>query len=357
MGMDPVTASIVGPIAGSAIGGLFGNKTASQDRAAMAAANAASNQGYTDARPFITDLYGRGKSALEGILSKGMYAGDTYAAMNPTQTAGYNALTNLGNVGINDGTGFMNTGRDFAQNYANLYNQASQDMLSNAVGYATNPANYQPLLDAATRDSRRNLEENTLRGIDVSASASGNTNSSRAGIADAVAARGFADREADTAAQIQNNLINRSLTSQQNQLSNMTTANQNLAGLYGMGTDQAQAGAGMLTTAGEAFRTDQQNQFNDQRDRFERERDFTMDQLNQYNAGILGQAPRTPAGYTPNLVNPTAATLSGAMGGFGIGGKIADYFSRPRTMGYGTTGATGMSRVIPYTDNMGFGVG
>ena len=31
MGMDPVTASIAGPVIGSAVGGMFGNKAAKQD--------------------------------------------------------------------------------------------------------------------------------------------------------------------------------------------------------------------------------------------------------------------------------------------------------------------------------------
>lgn len=315
---------------GAIAGGLLANKAAKEQSRAMDRANAMSNMGYTDARPYITDMMSRGKGALNDILATGAYQGPTYASMNPMETAGYNTLYNTGTTGAADASTFMNQGRGFGQNYQNLYNQASQDMLGNAINYAT--ANTDPLLRSAMRDDYRNLMENQLPGTGLSASNTGNTNSSRRGVAEAVLERGYQDRQADTAASIQDNLMSRSLTAQQNQLNNMTTANQNLAGLYGLGFDQAGAAGGRMTAAGSGFRTDEQNRMNDERDRFERMRDFEMDQLNAYNAGILGQAPRTPSGYTPNLVNPTMAGLSGAMQGFGFGGKIANYFSRPSTM-------------------------
>lgn len=317
-----------GSIAGALIGGIMSNNAAKKQAAAMDRANAMSNQGYTDARPYITDMMSRGKGALNDILATGAYSGDTYARMNPMQTAAFNNLGSFGTNAFNNAQGFMNTGQGFANNYANLYNQASQNTLSNAVNYATDPNNYQPVADAALRDARRNLEENTLRGIDVGSSMTGNTNSSRAGVADAIAARGFADREADVIAQVQNNLIDRSLDQQQNQFSNMTTANQNLAGVYNTGFDQSMAAADAMSSAGGALRQEEQNILDDNRARFERERDFEMDQLNQYNAGILGQAPRTPAGYQANYVDPKMSALGGAIGGFGLGGRIQNYFTQ-----------------------------
>ena len=116
--------------------------------------------------------------------------------MDPMAMQGYRNLGAAGGMASADAPGFMNLGRGFAQNYADLYSRAGQDMLANGIQYATDPRNYRGLVDAAMRD-RRNLEENTLRGIDIASSGSGNTNSSRAGVADAIAARGFADCEAD----------------------------------------------------------------------------------------------------------------------------------------------------------------
>lgn len=325
-----------GQIAGAVIGGVMANQAAKKQANAINAANAMSNQGYTDARPYITDLMSRGKGALNNQLATGAYQGQTYAQMNPFQTAGYNQMAGLGSNAFNDAGGFMNAGRGFGQNYADLYNRASQDMLSNAVSYATEPVNYQGMVDSAMRDSRRNLEENTLRNIDMAASQSGNTNSSRAGVADAIAQRAFDDRQADVTSNIQNNLIDRSLNAQQDQLNNMTAANANLANLYATGFDVGSSGAQLQTNAGGALQQEQQNILEDDRANFERNRDFEMDMLNSYNAGILGQAPRTPSGYTANTVSPTMAGLSGAIGGFGLGGRLASYFNQgnPRAGGY-----------------------
>ena len=327
MGMDPVTASIVGPIAGSAIGGILGNKSAKTQANAINAANAASNMGYTDARPYITNAYSRGRTALDNILAQGPYTGQTYARMNPLAQQAYQNLGDAGTTASADAPTFMNLGRGFAQNYVDLYNRASQDMMANGISYATDPSNYQGLVDAATRDARRNLEENTLRGIDVAGSMSGNTNSSRTGVADAIAARGFADREADMRATIQDNLLNRSLTQQQQQLSNMTSANQNLGALYNTGVQQAATGAGMMTSAGGAMQSEQQRQLNDDRARYENERDFEMDAINNYMSGILGQAPRTPSQQRVNSVDPLMATIGGMGAGFGIGGKLGNMLS------------------------------
>ena len=264
----------------------------------------------------------------------------------------------LGGTAYNDATNFMNIGRGFGQNYADLYNQASENMLDNAINYASNNAD--PLIRAAMRDDYRNLMENQLPQTGLSSSATGNTNSSRRGVAEAVLERGYQDRMADTTADIQNDLISRSLTEQQNRFGNMTTANNNLGNLYNNAFDLGMAGTGAMTDAGNAFRTDEQNRLNDERDRFKRNRDFELDQLNLYNSGILGNAQRTPSGYQANFVDPTMAMISGAMGGFGMGGRLSNYFGQPAAIAggrYGTTGATGMSNILPYTDNRGFGVG
>ena len=99
----------------------------------------------------------------------------------------------------------MDIGRGFGQNYGDLYNRASQDMLGNAINYASN--NSDPLIRAAMRDDYRNLMENQLPGTGLSASATGNTNSSRRGTREAILERGYQDRMADTTADIQNQMI------------------------------------------------------------------------------------------------------------------------------------------------------
>ena len=329
-----------GQIAGAVIGGYMNNQAAKKAAGAQDRATAAQMQGYTDARPYIQDMYKGGQGALNDALAAGYYGGPTYAGLNNTQTGAVNNQIGMAGTGFGDAQNFMNMGRGFGQNTQNLYNQASGDMLGNAVNYATNPDNYSGLVDSAMRDSRRNLNENTLRGIDINASASGNTNSSRAGVADAVAARGFADREADVTAGIQDRLLGRSMDAQQGRLDNMTNANANLGNLYSSGFNQGTSSNEQMLNAGGILQKDLQNQYTDDRSNFEGNRDFAMNQYTNFNAGILNNAPQTAGDVTPNFIDPTMAGFGGAMAGAGIGRKVADYFSnRQQPMGGYSYGA------------------
>jgi hypothetical protein len=310
---------MIGQIAGAAIGGLLARQGAKSQAKAMDRANAMMAMGYTDARPYIQDMYRGGTDALNRALDLGYYGGDTYTGMNQDQLDALTSRTNVGRAGAADASGFMDLGRGFGQNYSDIFDMSRQNMLDNATSYAT--ANTEPLLRAAMRDPYRELTRNTLPGINRSASASGNTNSSRAGIAEALAQESYDDRSADMAASIQDRLMGRSLEEQQNRLANMTTANQNLAGVYNTGFGLGSDATGMMLDAGGIRQRDEQNQLDDARMRFEGDRDFALDMYNEYNAGILGRAPQTSGPQTPNLVDPNMAMLSGGMAGFGFGRK------------------------------------
>ena len=123
---------------------------------------------------------------------------------------------------------------------------AGQDQIGNAVNYAN--ANAQPLIDAALRDSTRNLEENTLRDIGMSASGSNNTNSSRAGVAAAIAGRDYMDRATDTGAGIREDRLAKDyLTQSQNQFANQMAANQGLGNVFNTGFGMGGDAANMMT--------------------------------------------------------------------------------------------------------------
>ena len=311
-----------GQIAGAAIGGLFANQAAKRQAAAMADANRMRMMPYLDMQPYLKDFYSGGTDALKGAIDAGFYQGDTRAGMDPLAREGIQAGAGFGRRAVGDATGFMDAASGFGQNYADLYNRASQDMLGTASQYARD--NVEPLLSSAMRDSRRTLEEQALPGVGLAASGSGNTNSSRAGVREAILERGFSDRESDMRASLMDRLTDRSLQQQQNQLANMTAANQNLAGLYGMGSQLGATGAAALTGAGGAMQADEQARLDDERRRFEGERDFAMNQFGNYGANILGRGPGGSAfgAVQNNLADPTMAGLSGAMGGFGMGGSM-----------------------------------
>lgn len=316
MGMDPVTASIVGPIAGSVVGGMFGDKSAKQDRAAHQYATDMNNRGYEDARPYIQDMYKGGTNALNNMLDKGAYGGPTYAGMNDMQRNAMGNMYNFGNSGFSQGQGLMNTAGGFGQNYSDLYNQAGQDRMATAQQYAMN--NSQPLVDRALRDSTRNLQENTLTSIGMGASATGNTNSSRAGVAEAIAGRDYMDRAADTTANINDTLMQRSLKEQDASFRNQMNANRALGDTFNTGFGMNQDSLKMMGAAGDIQQKDTQNQYNADKTAFDNERDFALDAYNKYNSGILGRAPQT-SNQQANMANPMNAMVGGAMSGFGFG--------------------------------------
>jgi hypothetical protein len=168
--------------------------------------------------------------ALQGIFSSAgdiynsqkdtpFYQGDLYAGMSDMTRGGINTLGQyvggpqsqqiqgatsgmLGNAGMT-GTA-MN----------DIYGLANSDMVGNdlaaATRYANDPA-MQGIIDAANRDTARSLYEGELPEINRNASASGNINSTRAGVAEAIARRGADDRMADTSAAIRSDAFNRGL--------------------------------------------------------------------------------------------------------------------------------------------------
>jgi len=310
-----------GQIAGAVAGAYMSNRAAKKQAAAMDRANQMSNMGYLDAQPYTLFGYKGGQGALKDVLKTGAYGGPTYAGLNDMQMGGLNNQFNMGSNAFNMGNQLAATGSGFGSNYQNLYDQAQGGQaMDNAIAYANE--NSSPLVDAALRDSTRMLTEQTMPGINRAASASGNANSSRAGIADAMAVRDYSDRAADTSANIQNKLINQSLTQQQNDFSNAMSANRGLANTFTTGLNTGFKGAGQMINAGGALQKDEQNRMNDDRENFERQRDFEFDQYNKFMGGILGRAPTSGNRYTPNLVDPTMAAASGAMAGYGFGNQL-----------------------------------
>ena len=306
---------------------LLGSKmqSDSQDKA-----NAANMAGFNQYKPYVDANLKGSQDALGGVLNTGAYQGQTYAGANDFQTGTANTMGNYGMGMMNSGNAMMGNTAGFGNNANSLYGQyqgmseaAQQDRLGNAMDYAS--ANSGSLVDAAMRDDRRNLQENTLTGIDMAAMGSGNMNSSRAGIAEAVANRAYDDRRADVSTNIQNSLIDRSLTQQARQFADQGSAlqgagqaNQSIQSAYGVGMDTLGQGANFGMNAGNSLQGYNQANLNDQRQRFEDQRDFELNQRKDYQSGILGQAPQTSNVTQANMNNPYAAALGGGMAGFGF---------------------------------------
>ena len=328
-----------GQIAGAIIGGMAAKSAAKTDAAAQRYAADKSAQGYTDARDYITGMYAGGQGALDASLAQGAYTGPTYAGLNPTQMQGINYLTGFGQNAMGQGENFMNQGNAFGSNYQDIYNRASGPTLDNAINYATSSPQAQAMIDASMRDSTRQLQEQTMPGINTGASGTGNMNSSRAGVAEAIAQRAYDDRRADVAAGVYDNLANQYIRSNTQDLQNMSSANEGLKNTYGVGFNMGPSVANMLTDAGGALQTDEQGRINADMNQFNNQRDFALDQYAKFNAGILNNAPQS-ATYQPITANPTTAALGGVMAGAGFGGKylsgLSDLFKpKQTTSGFG----------------------
>lgn len=299
-------------------GAVQGRKSAKEQRAAIQEQRDNEMKSYNFSEPYIQRSYDRSEAALNSSLEAGTYGGKTYADMDPFSTAGNNFMGNAGMAQGSNSFDMANASAGFANNYQDLYDRSSQDRMGAAQEYALGTS--QPLIDAAMRDERRQLNEQTLPGINRQASGQGNMNSSRAGIAEAVANRGYQDRYADTSAAIYDTQAQRHMGMQQNQFNDAMSANAGLYQGFGAGMDGINSAGGMMVGAGNNFRNYQQGALNDNRDYFNRNRDFALDQNIKYKKGILSDADYTSSSIDAvEKPNTMMSTIGGFQSGYGMG--------------------------------------
>ena len=315
-----IEAAIIGSAIAGGASSMYGANKASQAQDRATDANA---EAFRFSKPYIQRSYDSAEGYLADSQAMGAYTGDTYAGPNAYQMAGNQYMGNMGAMGAQGAFDLSQIGQNFGQNYADLYEQGGADRMGQAQQYALD--NSQPLIDAAMRDDRRNLTENTLPGINMASSGGGNMNSSRAGMADAIANRGFADRQADVSAGINQNLMGQSLDQQNRQFKDMMNANEGVNKSYLQGINAMGSMGDFMTGAGRNLQGFDQAYLNDQRGRFENQRDFGLDQQIKYQQGILGQAVYNNPQQQPNYHSPGSAAFGGAMQGAGMGMDFAKF--------------------------------
>lgn len=309
-------------VAAAAVGGAAAYSGASKQADAMDAASRRQMAGFELSRPYISDMYDKTSQMMNKAVNQGNYTGQTLAGFNPYSQQGYNYLGSTGQQAMEQPANMMQATGNFANNAADLYNQAAGGgTLNRAIAFATDPNNYGSLVDAAMRDDTRRLQEQTLPGINQSAMATRNTNSSRAGVADAIALRGYDDRRSDVTTNIQNQLMGQSVAQENQDFLNAASANSNLASIYGNAFGMQGDIGQRMAAAGGALQTREAAELQDARNRFEQARDYGIDQYIKYNAGILNNAQyQSPQNPVTNTVDPTAAALGGALSAYGLAG-------------------------------------
>lgn len=326
-------------IGSAVIGGALANNAAKQQSKAISTANAQNNQYLNAVMPDIKENIGNVKGFYNDMLAKGPYQGDFYAGPNQMQTDAINSMYNVGNANVNFGTNLMNDASGFVGNASDLYSQYSNlanrpDMMAQADQYAQD--NMSPIVQAMMRDQKRTLTEQTLPGINKAASGSGNVNSSRAGVADAIATRDYQDRLADVSTDVYNSLRDSRLSQGNtefnqtlNALSGAGGVNNTLGNAFTTGANMATTGAGTALNAGNAMNTLDQGQLDADRAQYDYLNNYNYNLGKDYQGFLTGN--NITGNYQMNAVSPGAATIGGAMSGYGFG---TDYLSgRPGGFG------------------------
>lgn len=323
---------------GSLVSGLFGSS-----QTTTSSGDPIKQQAFNAAQPYWTQAMGDASNLYKQVDANPAYSGQRVADLNPYQIGSANYLANFAN-GFTPGAanaagalGYSNlgAGMNYGNNAQNLMYQYSGDptgqILNNANQYASNPYVDQ-LITSANRDVVRDLGENQLAGINRASAGTGNLNSSRAGVQDAIAQRGAMDRMADTAANIRSQFFGQGLNMAQNQynqnLQNSLAANSQLynaanLGMSGLTGAQgiAQTGAGQGLTAGDVFQTQNQNVLNGNMAQFNESLANRLAALSALN-GTVGAGQGWSGGPQTSTQTGMASPVS-TIGGLLLGGASA----------------------------------
>ena len=325
---------VVAALGSAVVGGITARNAAKKQAAAQKYAADTAAESFRFSKPYIQRSYDQAEDALAYANQQGVYPGQTVAPLDPYQILGANYLGQAGLAGRQGALDIMGSSQPYAQNFADIYGRSmSGNPIMDAQNFAA--SNSQPLIDRAMRDSARRLTESTLPGINLGASASGNVNSSRAGVAEALAKRGYGDRLADTTALVEDQLRNQYLTQNQQSMDTALAANRGLGASYATGIDAIGNIGQLIGRPGDLYRGYDQSLLDDASRRFTEDRDMRLNNQIAFQKGILGQADYQSRPYMAPTTSTGAATLGGAMQGFGAFAdtykNYQDLFGKPQT--------------------------
>jgi len=362
--------SILGSLIGagaSIVGGILGGSDKDNDKTSTTANTAP----WKEQQPYLKTGFQSGAGLYNQYMGAPWYQGPLYAGMNlmqqgAAQGAGQYAIgqgMDLSQDMINQAYPFLGQSGNFlnAANQMAGFNPGdpTQQNIYNAGQYADNPY-ISGAIDAASRDVTRNLTEDVLPGINRGASATGNTNSTRTGIAEGVALRGAQDRIGDIASTIRADAYNSGLgLSEQGRQANMQGMLQGRG--YGLDALNTSIGRGMdlrnqgmqgtvnmydlLGRAGGQYQADSQGYNNANFERWKGQYDQPWDLLSRYMGAVGGQNWGSSTQQTTQNTTPGSwgGALQGALGGATAGlGLYKDFSSLMNTQ----------TQSAPYNPNM-----
>ncbi len=230
-------------------------------------------------------------------------AGQQFEGGNLSRVAGFTPLQQQGQQGLVDFAGGQ------GQQVADTTTQAFLNLMQNALNPEQNAA-LPGFIQAAIRPVETALMERILPGIRSGATATGNIGSTRQGIAEGQAIRGFEQTTGDITSRILNNAFNQGLSALTKGFALAPTV---------LGVGQAPA------NIQEAVGTAQQRQ-----EQIELDQPFT--ELGRFKSLITGGIPgRTTT--APGATRPSR--LQSAAGGALVGASIGAKFKNPAVAGWG----------------------
>jgi len=301
-------------------------------------------------RPYLDQSFGAAQDLYNTQKGSAYYKGDTYAGMSDEAKKALSGLRDFASgTGMNTSTTLSNIGTSLAGNagrasgyidkYAEMAGQDPQQATLAAAGrYADNPfINGQ--IDANSRDVTRNLREDILPNIDRAASAGGNLNSSRAGIASGIAQRGAADRISDISASIRGDAwsqgLDRAQRDRETQMSAMRGAADAYTNLGQVGMDAMQRGAetgygayDRINASGMLEQGDRQGYLDQDFQKWQGNDQRQWDLLNRYQSIVGGNQWGQSGTSSGTSVSKQTGGLLGQI--VGAASTAAGIFSDPR---------------------------
>jgi hypothetical protein len=273
------------------MGGLFkGPKTNTST------SNPNADAAFNMARPILDYASNQGLQFGQNAIDAGVYSGPTFAGFtdyqNQAQTGAGNYATNaannantINNLAMNN---LVNSG-DFAKGFNQMYQMTQSPFGAFNMGNKlANSDMANNLVNASTRDIGRNLYENALPNANRGYAATGNMNSNRAGMQDALLMRGAQDRAADVSSQIRNQLFNQGVNQYNtnfnqgmNSLGAMSNAFNNSIANIGTGMNMDSQGINMLNKFGTLGQINNQGQMDADQKAFYDQFNVPMSQLQQ----------------------------------------------------------------------------
>ena len=336
-------SSIIGGVLGG-IGGGSDNKTSQ---------SSSSSAPWSVQQPYIKTGFNSAAGLYNQYLGQPWYQGALYAGMNPMQQG---AATGAGSYATGQGMGLsqgmINDSLPYLMqsgNYLNAANRAAnynpqdptQQNIQNAGQYANNPY-LNGAIDAASRDVTRNLTEDVLPGINRNAAGTGNTNSTRTGIAEGIALRGAQDRIGDISSTIRADAYNNGIQTsegarQANMQGYLSGQGQGLDALntaVGRGMDLRNQGMqgtvnmyDLLGRAGQQYQQDSQGYADASYNRWQGQYNQPWDLLSRYMGAVGGTNWGSQTKDSTTNPGSTMGAVQGALGGATAGFGLYKDFS------------------------------